>query len=407
MIKVVGLGFGPEEITVKGLKAVQNAKKLFVKTALTPAGAALKEYSPEYLDDMYESSGDFDTLNTAIAKKIASYKDAVYCVDGDGFSDGSAAQLCRIAQAEIISGASAGETPAEGRICLAATALYKKPYIDGSLGLCVTEIDSREMAGDVKLYLMEFYPPHTPVLFRVGSKSEKTVLEEIDRKKKYGFSCRIYIPPFPEYAKDVYSFGDLIRITERLTADDGCPWDKVQTHESIRVNLIEEAYEAVDAIDGGEYADMAEEFGDVLLQSVLHCDIARRSGEFTVSEVITVLCKKLVARHTHIFGADRAGDDKEALKYWEAAKAAEKKTDGLGDELKRLPESFPALLRGQKTVKKAVKFAKADYDTFKKDRSSLGAKLLGLCAEAAEIGADAEVELNRILNEMRDNLDCE
>lgn len=406
MITVVGLGDGAGQISVNGLKAVESANKLFVKTAKTAAGAALGKYAPEYLDELFDAAEDFDALTDAIAKRVSACGDAVYCVDGDGYSDASVIRLSELTEVTVIAGALGSLRPADAVTVLNASSIAAKPYIDNTVALCVREIDSGLAAGDVKLYLWEYYPYDTVAWLYGADGTKEIMLEDLDRQKKYDSSTALYIPPLDAVRKDTYTFGDLKRIIEKLTAPDGCPWDKVQTHESIRVNLIEEAYEAVDAIDGGDPDDMAEEFGDVLLQSVLHCDIARRYGEFTLGEVLTGLCAKLVHRHTHVFGGDKAGDDKEALKFWEAAKAAEKNTDGYSDELKRLPESFPSLLRGQKTVKKAAKYGKQTLDGFiergKRADATLGERLLGLCAEAQKEGLDAEVELNLILNKLRD-----
>jgi len=135
----------------------------------------------------------------------------------------------------------------------------------------------------------------------------------------------------------------------------GCPWDSVQTHESIRVNMIEEAYEAVDAIDKADLENMQEEFGDVFLQSLLQSAIARRDGEFDFNDVCDGLCKKLISRHTFIFGDDKAADSEDALAFWDANKAKEKSYAGVKDQLKRLPSEFPALPKGLQEDKKGAR----------------------------------------------------
>lgn len=207
--------------------------------------------------------------------------------------------------------------------------------------------------------------------------------------------------------KEHYDFSDLMRIMSCLTAPDGCPWDKAQTHESIRINMLEEAYEAVDAIDKRDIAGMREELGDVLLQVVFHCDMARREGSFTLSDVIDELCRKLVFRHTHIFGENKAQNSEEALGFWEKAKAVEKKASTLSEQLDRLPDSFPALLKGQKIFKKTVKAgAELSCDDIEKKLSqilsdrSAGGRLKALeysLLLATLAGVDAEAELSREL----------
>ncbi len=208
--------------------------------------------------------------------------------------------------------------------------------------------------------------------------------------------------------KEKYDFSDLMAIMNFLTAPDGCPWDRVQTHESIRINMVEEAYEAVEAIDNRDDANMIEELGDVLLQVVFHCDMAERDGRFTLGEVVDELCRKLVYRHTHIFGENKASNSEEALSFWEKAKAVEKKASTLSEQLDRLPDTFPALLKGQKAFKKAVKsganFTSEGLEqkliTSLSDKTAEGRvkTLLYSLFLATLSGADAEVDLLKSVN---------
>ena len=127
-----------------------------------------------------------------------------------------------------------------------------------------------------------------------------------------------------ELVKDNYSFDDLLRVIERLTGENGCEWDKKQTHKSILKNMLEEANEAHEAIVSGDINAMIEETGDVMLQALFHADIARREGAYTIDDVITVLTKKLISRHPHVFGGEKATNADEALAFWNNAKAKEK-----------------------------------------------------------------------------------
>ncbi|MCL2555980.1 MAG: nucleotide pyrophosphohydrolase [Firmicutes bacterium] len=123
-----------------------------------------------------------------------------------------------------------------------------------------------------------------------------------------------------DLTKEKYSFDELVELVSFLTSEHGCPWDKVQTHNSIRGNMLEEANEAVEAIDSGDMDNLKKELGDVLLQSVLHSDIAKRAGEFDIGDVISSLCKKIINRHTHVFGSDKAYSAEEAMEFWKKAK---------------------------------------------------------------------------------------
>ncbi len=157
-----------------------------------------------------------------------------------------------------------------------------------------------------------------------------------------------------------WSYGDLIEIIRRLRDPDGCPWDRAQTHESIRSNAIEEAYELAEAVDFKDAAKMREEAGDVMLQGLFHAVIAEDEGAFDDGDLIDALCEKLITRHTHIFGAEKAADPDEALKNWEAAKAVEKGYRFTEDKIRSVPVTYGALMRAYK-IQKIVKKTGFDF----------------------------------------------
>ena len=161
--------------------------------------------------------------------------------------------------------------------------------------------------------------------------------------------------------KERFNFADFVYILKRLRAPDGCPWDKVQTHKSIRINMIEEAYELVDAIDADKAEKICEEAGDVLMQALFHTLIEEDAGRFNTGDMVSGVCKKLVTRHTHVFGSDSAGGADSALSVWEKNKMKEKKQVTYSDSVNDVPEVFPALLRAQKIVKRMAKGG-WDYD---------------------------------------------
>lgn len=160
------------------------------------------------------------------------------------------------------------------------------------------------------------------------------------------------------------SFDAFVRTIARLRAPDGCPWDRAQTHESISSNMIEEAYEAVDAIDSGEAGHLCEELGDVLLQVVLQSQIAADAGEFTIDDVCRTINEKMIRRHPHIFGQEHADTPEDVEELWGKVKLAEKEAaseTAQGEHpatppslLDSVPKSFPALLQAQKISRKAV-----------------------------------------------------
>ncbi len=152
-----------------------------------------------------------------------------------------------------------------------------------------------------------------------------------------------------------YRAEDLLKIMDLLRSQEGCPWDRAQTHQSIRRNMLEEAYEVAEAIDQNDPAHLKEELGDVLLQVVFHARMAEEEGLFTFDDVVDGICKKLVFRHPHVFGTVDAGDPEKALASWEAQKREEKGQKTAGDALDAVARSLPALMRAEKLQDKARK----------------------------------------------------
>lgn len=160
---------------------------------------------------------------------------------------------------------------------------------------------------------------------------------------------------------DHYNMDDLKRIMELLRSPEGCPWDKEQTHQSIRRNMLEEAYEVAEAIDENDPAHLKEELGDVLLQVVFHARMAEEAGLFNFDDVVDGIARKLVFRHPHVFGTVEADNTDQALNTWDAQKQVEKDQKTAGDTLDAVARSLPALMRAEKIQAKAQK-AGFDWD---------------------------------------------
>ncbi len=159
--------------------------------------------------------------------------------------------------------------------------------------------------------------------------------------------------------KDRYDFNDLLSIITLLRAPGGCPWDREQTHFSIKKNFIEETYEVVEAINKESAEMLREELGDVLLQIALHCEMESEKGSFDFNDVVDELVKKLVIRHPHVFGNVVAENEEQALDSWNTAKAESKKQKSQTESMLSVPRELPALMRAQKIQHKA---AKAGFD---------------------------------------------
>lgn len=189
---------------------------------------------------------------------------------------------------------------------------------------------------------------------------------------------------YPE--KDIYTAEDLAAIIAKLRdPENGCPWDKVQTHRSIRMNFLEEAYEAVDAIDLEDPELLCEELGDVMMQVMFHAQIEQEAGHFTWQQVCDGVCRKLIQRHPHIFGGEPGIND------WDTLKNKEKGRLTLQDDLVSVPHALPALMRAAKLQKRAAR-----YDVVcQADAEAVGQAARRL--ETTTDPADAEQAAGRLL----------
>lgn len=201
---------------------------------------------------------------------------------------------------------------------------------------------------------------------------------------------------FPQ--KDRYTVDDLRQIVALLRAPEGCPWDKVQTHKSIRRNFLEETYEAVEAIDEDDSAHLKEELGDVLLQVMFHSRLEEEAGRFTLDDVADAECRKLLYRHPHVFGDVTVSGAGEALENWEVLKKAEHGQETQTDVLEGVARTLPALWRAEKVQKKAVRAGFAWSDA-----SDVLDKLFEECGELrracedGDAGGSAREELGDLL----------
>jgi len=196
--------------------------------------------------------------------------------------------------------------------------------------------------------------------------------------------------------KQNYTFPDLVEIVSILRGEGGCPWDREQNHKSIRQNMLEEAYEACEAIDRESPEMLCEELGDVMLQVVFHAQMEREIGGFNIDDVADGVCKKLILRHPHIFADVKVADSEEVLRNWDAIKKVEKNQKTTGDTLDAVAKSLPALIRAEKVLKKAEK---AGYSTeFADAENEIGTELLKLVQKARENHVDAELALERVTN---------
>ena len=372
MITVIGLGNERGDLTEKGKRAIENAvatgAKILVRTALTRSYQTVKDLGVAHicLDGVYQKSRSFSTLAQNLAKAvIESGENAVYLVDGSANEDYSVKALIRKTRGkiEIIDGVSKVTAIARSvglsgcsYTAVSAYELAEKAQ-EGNLALplIVYDLDDRGLASDCKLLLGDLYGEEIAVKYTCQNKTKKTYLFEADRQKEYDYSSALAIERIPLLEKTRFSIADLQEIIACLRAPNGCPWDRVQTNESIKMSAVEEAYELVDAIDLEDDEKILEETGDILLQAVFHAVIKAETGAFNLTDVLTGLCQKLITRHTHVFGQDTATEEEGALSVWEKNKKEEKHHVTYADSVNDVPKCFPAAMRAQKIGKRASK----------------------------------------------------
>ncbi|MDD3115421.1 MAG: nucleoside triphosphate pyrophosphohydrolase [Anaerovibrio sp.] len=378
-IKVVGLGPGDfGYITLESWELMQQAEHLYLRTARHPTVPLLAERGVSFVsyDSFYEAAADFEQLYGRIADdliaKACSGMDLVYAVPGSPMVAEKTVVLLRSRAAELPAGqitleilpgmsfvevlyGKLGIDPIDGLTIIDAEDFERLP-VDMPTGMVVTQVYNQQIASDTKLSLMEVLPDEYPVVYihKLGMPDEsirEIPLYELDRQQDIDYLTSLYIRPYPE--KPSFDVAPLKEIIKTLREPGGCPWDIAQTHKSIRRNLIEEAYEVIEAIDLENAELLREELGDLLLQVVFHARMAEEAGDFSMQDVVDGVTEKLVRRHPHVFGELQASDAGAALLSWEAAKQEEKAyrkhiLDGV-------PRDLPALMSAQKLQGKAAK----------------------------------------------------
>ena len=363
MIKVVGLGCKEDQITLAGVKAIKESKKVFIKTALTETFKYFQDNNIDVIsfDYVYEKAEDFSNLDEEIVNSLLNEENACFCVNGSGFEDRAVIELQKKTQVEIIPSVSLGsnyETPALNVTRISAYELTSTPGFnyDSRGTLIIVDIDNAYIASEVKLVLSNILGDDQDIRF-----NDKVIkIYEIDRQNDYDYKTTIIVDPIDITKKQRFNFIDLYQIMKILRSENGCEWDKAQSHESIRANIIEEAYELVEAINNQDIDNMIEESGDLMLQSIFHCVIGEDLGEYNTEDALSSICSKLIFRHPHIFGDIKANNVEEALASWDAAKAKEKHYTSLSSKMDSITKALPALIKANKllsVLKKAnIKF---------------------------------------------------
>lgn len=418
-IVVVGHGYEIGQLTLEAVEQLKSGAKVVLHTERCGCAKWLKDQQIpfETLDALYETSEDFDEHAQKAANAICDFAQANSVVYGVfDVRDRSVAALMDMAKnVRVVAGPpveGALLARAQGAVQMLEASDWENYAISSARSALIREMDNRELASEVKLKLMETYPDETAVyvLFGDGGMAH-TELYNLDRLKNYDHRTCALVTAEPDLNHlERFDFGRLREVIEVLLGPGGCPWDRAQTHQSLRPYIIEEAYEVVGAIDEDDPYHLYDELGDMLLQVLLHAEIAKKHGEFDIGDVITAIGEKMVSRHSHIFGSDAAEDAAEVSDLWNKNKMTERGQKTYTESMRDVARSLPSTLRASKILKRldgacrmeddlqsAVREASVAVDAIAAAgdiEAVVGEALLKLIAVARTAKVDPEIALN-------------
>jgi len=390
-IYVVGLGPGdPLDLPPINLSLLRQGSGVYLRTACHPVVTFLENEGIRFqtFDDIYETSKSFDEVYQRMAARLlelalAENRPVVFAVPGHPLVGETVVRILLEEAPDKNVKLSIWPAPSfltniynllridpmEGLLVVDAFQLCsfarkgEQFTVPPGTGIIISQVYNRVMASEVKLTLME-HLPDTQTVFVVRAagipgeeKVKRCPLFELDRQHSFDHLTAVYVPPLPYSGKKApskaasYPLDPLVEVMERLLGADGCPWDRQQTHQTLKKYLIEEAYEVIEAIDQEDMHKLCEELGDLLLQVVFHATLAKKRGDFDINEVVARITEKLIRRHPHVFGRTEVQDAREVLVNWEEIKAAEQQQRK--SLLEGIPRSLPALQRAEKVQAKA------------------------------------------------------
>ncbi len=372
-LTIVGLGVEAGDISVNALNKIKTSPCVILRTEKTNSAKFLSQEGVNYtsLDFIYDKSKNFETLTKNIVteiKKQLKTLDVCYVVDGSVSEDRVSAELIRkLKGVEVFEGVSKVSKAVSlaglgGRKYYSVSAYEIEDINKFCFPLVVYDLDSKILAGEWKLKLMQFVGEEQKVSLYVDKERKTISLYELDYEENFNYSTVLVVDDVKLTDKERFSLEDLYEILKILRSPEGCPWDKVQTEKSIVKNLIEETYELVEAINLEDDDKMREETGDLLLQVAFYMLFAEERGAYTKEDVISELCRKLIDRHTHIFGSDHATSSENALEIWNKNKQVEKKYGSVYNYVNDVPKTLPSLMRASKVIKRSVKSGLSVYD---------------------------------------------
>jgi len=387
-IVIVGLGPGDAGcLTQEAWQILSEATEIYLRTREHPMVSVLPSERVHTFDDVYAREEQFAAIYEEIARRVVALGErlegVVYAVPGHPrVGEQTTPRIEALAKARgipvrIVDGLSFLEPvlnalhvdPLEqvGLQIVDAMVIAQRhhPPLDPTVPALIAQCYNRAIASDVKLTLLNAYPDEHPVIvlsaIRAGATQiQELPLVELDRIHHFDDLTTLYIPPVAPGG----SVTELQEVLAHLRAPEGCPWDREQTHESLRANLLEETYEVLDALDRGDADDLCEELGDLLMQVVFHTQIAAEGSEFRMADVARGIVTKLWRRHPHVFGDVTVDGVDEVLRNWEAIKAGErKKKPGNLGLLSGIPQGLPALAQAQAYLGRAESLGQSQPDS--------------------------------------------
>ncbi len=376
MIYLVGLGpGGAREISTEALGALRRAQRVILRTANHPTTATLRLAGIEFESlDSVAPNADPSARARALAEFVLdaarSANPLAYAVPGHPLiAEDSVRLVMELAEqagipTRLVPSRSFLEPVLEAvgyemshGLQLLNAGILPRVQPNPNLTQIYYQLETPELASRVKTHLLHHYPPDFPVTLVHaagvdGATEVRTLpLEQLDHQR-YDPLTSLFVPPAPQRQRRFEGFEGLVEIVAILRSPEGCPWDREQTHESLKPYLIEEAYEVLDAIESGNPDQLCEELGDLLLQVVMHSQLAREREAFDIHEVIRRLNEKLVQRHPHVFGEIALENADEVLRNWDRLKREGKQHASI---LEGIPRSMPALMRALEVSKRAAR----------------------------------------------------
>lgn len=375
-IMVVGLGPGTlGQMNLETYDLLFSGARVFLRTGTHPCVKELSEKGLHFetFDKVYDSSLEFSEVYQKIADSlitVAEHEDIIYAVPGHPrVAERSVSILLEMADAkginvEIKTAMSfldqvfsvLGIDPVDGVAVIDGSHELQRPNYSQWIIIC--QVYNKMIASECKLDLMKYYPDETMayVLNSAGIAGVERVTElplfELDQTPEFDHLTCVVIAPLRQEEQPP-SWDKLLQTMKTLRGPEGCPWDKEQTHLSLKPYLLEETYEVLDALDLGDMYKLCEELGDLLLQIVFHAQLAEEIQAFGIEDVISELVSKLVRRHPHVFGNDHAENSDEVLVNWDRIKEEEK--GGHKSIFDNLTKGLPATLYAKKVQSRASK----------------------------------------------------